>query len=94
MEMLSSVPGITSRPMFGGYGIFQDGDMFALISGSVLYFKVDDSNLADYESAGSERFKPMPYWSVPADVMEDADSLGQWAARSVAIGHATAKKKK
>ena len=94
MGLLTHVEGVTSRPMFGGYGIFQDGDMFALIAGSALFFKVDDSNLAAYEQAGSTRYKPMPYYSVPADVMEDTDKFNEWAATSIAIGHATAKKKK
>jgi DNA transformation protein len=79
--------------MFGGYGIFHEGDMFALISGSTLYFKVDDTNRAAYDAAGSNRFKPMPYYSVPADVLENRDELHAWARTSIAIGHATAKKK-
>ena len=66
--------------------------MFALISKSTLYFKVDDSNLAAYEQAGSQRFKPMPY-EVPADVFEDTDKLTDWARTSIAVAHALAAKK-
>jgi DNA transformation protein len=94
MDLFADFGGVTSRPMFGGYGVFQEGDMFALISGSSLYFKVDDSNLTAFEKAGSLRFKPMPYYEVPADVMEDMKKFRKWAAASIAIGHATAKKKK
>jgi DNA transformation protein len=79
--------------MFGGYGIFHKGDMFALISGSELYFKVDDTNRAAYDAAGSHRFVPMPYYSVPAEVLENEAEMNDWARTSVAIGHATAKKK-
>ncbi|MFC1913339.1 TfoX/Sxy family protein [Chloroflexota bacterium] len=42
--------------MFGGYGIFHEGDIFALISGDTLYFKVDDFYRAAYENAGSKPF--------------------------------------
>ncbi len=94
MELLTPLGGVLSRPMFGGYGIYHDGAMFALISGSSLYFKVDDSNRAAYEDAGSERFERMPYFFVPADVLEAQDVLLDWARTSMAVGHATAKKKK
>ncbi len=53
MELPAPVGDIVSRAMFGGYGISHEGDMFALISGSTLYFKVNESNLAAYEKAGS-----------------------------------------
>jgi DNA transformation protein len=94
MELLTPIGNVTSRAMFGGYGIFQEGTMFALISGSTLYFKVDESNLPLYQGAGSRRFKPMPYYEVPAEVMEDAVVLHEWANTSIAIGHATARKKR
>ena len=95
MELLCPLGGVTSRAMFGGYGIFHDGDMFALISGSTLYFKVDDSNRAAYEEAGSSPFPhAMPYYEVPAEVFEDATRLHEWASTAIAAGHATARKKR
>ncbi len=93
-ELLAPLGEVSSRAMFGGYGIFHEGDMFALISGSTLYFKVNDSNRAVYEAAGSKQFKPMPYYEVPAEVLEDETALHDWAHASIAVGHATAKKKR
>ncbi len=94
MDLLASIGDIKSRAMFGGHGIFHEGDMFALISGSTLYFKVNETNLTAYEKAGSRRFKPMPYYEVPAEIMEDTATLHDWARTSIAIGHATATKKR
>lgn len=95
MELLAPLGGVTGRAMFGGYGIFHEGDMFALISSSsTLYFKADDSNRAAYEEAGSEQFMSMPYFEVPVDVLEDSVALRQWASTAIAVGHATAKKKR
>ncbi len=94
MELLEPIGNVTSRAMFGGYGIFHEGDMFALITGSALFFKVDESNRAVYERAGSRQFRPMPYYEVPAEIMEDTALLRMWAGISMAIGHATAKKKR
>jgi len=94
MEKLSSIGNITSRAMFGGHGIFHEGDMFALIAGSTLYFKVNELNRAAYENADSKQFVPMPYYEVPAEIMEDIALLHEWARTSIAIGHATAKRKR
>jgi DNA transformation protein and related proteins len=94
LERLDSLEGISSRPMFGGYGVFAEGDMFALISGAALFFKVDDSNRALYEEAGSKQHAPIPYYLVPAEVMEDQDKLEDWAKTSIAIARATPKKKR
>jgi DNA transformation protein len=94
MELLTPIDSIISRAMFGGYGIFHEGDMFALISKSRLYFKVDDTNRSVYEKAGSSQFRPMPYYEVPAEIMEDREELYNWARASITIAHLTASKKK
>ena len=94
MDLLAPLDGISNRAMFGGFGIFHEGDMFALITNSGLHFKVNETNLAAYQEAGSKQFKPMPYYEVPADVLEDTMKLLEWANISIAIGHATAKKKR
>lgn len=93
-ELLEPIDGVTSRSMFGGYGIFHNGDMFALISGSILYFKVNEENIDRYEEAASSKFTPMPYYEVPEEVMENPEMFIEWAGISIDIGHRTAKKKK
>ena len=92
MEMMRPLGDVTSRSMFGGYGIFESGDMFALISGDALYFKADDSNRSRYEDAGAAQFKPMPYWEVPADVLDSEADVEEWARMSIAAAHAAPKK--
>ncbi|OGZ74109.1 MAG: hypothetical protein A2908_03425 [Candidatus Staskawiczbacteria bacterium RIFCSPLOWO2_01_FULL_38_12b] len=37
-DVLGSVMGITSRPMFSGWAIYQDGVVFGIIIGTELYF--------------------------------------------------------
>jgi DNA transformation protein len=84
---------VTTKAMFGGNGIWEAGDMFALItSDSELHFKVDDQTRPRYQSAGCVQFRSMPYWSVPADVLEDGDQLAEWAEEAIEVGHATAKR--
>lgn len=92
MELLAPLGGVSGRDMFGGYGIYRDGAIFAIISSdSKLYFKVDDSNRPRYEAAGAAPFVPrpklvMPYYEVPADVIEDREALIEWARGAVAAG--------
>lgn len=94
MELLAPVGGVSSKSMFGGYGLFHEGGMFALISGTGLFFKVDDSNRSAYEQAGSKQYKPMPYYQVPAEVLENTEKLLEWARLSIAVAHSSTGKKK
>ena len=95
IERLSPIGDIRSRAMFGGYGIFREGLMFALISEDTLYFKVNESNRDVYERAQS---KPFPhgisYWEVPTDVLEEDSRLHEWANISIKIAQETARKKR
>jgi DNA transformation protein len=89
VDLLSVAGTITARRMFGGAGLYLKGLFFALIADDVLYFKVDDSNRADYVAAGSEPFRPfssyeMSYYEVPADVLEDEEKLRVWAEKALA----------
>ena len=83
---LTGLGNIRTKKMFGGYGVFEDDKMFALIdSGGQVFFKVDDTNLASYVEAGSEKHSRMPYYQVPDDVFGDDELLEEWAASSIKI---------
>ena len=80
--------------MFGGYGIFHEGLMFALISEDNLYFKVNESNLYIYEKAQSQPFPHgISYWEVPSDVLEDNIRLHELARISIEIAQEAARTK-
>jgi len=55
-DLLADVEGVRARAMFGGYGIYQDSLMFAIIVEDELYYKVSDLNRKDFEARGSEPF--------------------------------------
>jgi DNA transformation protein len=92
--LLSPLGEINGRPMFGGYGVFSEGNMFALISGAALFFKVDDSNKDAYIKAGSKQYKPMPYYEVPDQIFNNSDKLKEWAKLSIALASKAKKGKK
>lgn len=92
LEQLREAGNVTARAMFGGYGIYLDGLIFALIADDTVYFKVDDGNRADFEAAGTGPFRPygeggetMQYYEVPADVLESRDRLREWAWRAAEV---------
>jgi DNA transformation protein and related proteins len=92
LEQLGAIRPVTSRPMFGGLAIFAEGRTFALVADEVLYFKVDDSNRPDFEAAGRGPFlpfgdpaRPMQYYDLPEEVLEDSDLLAAWMAKAIAV---------
>ena len=102
LEQLQGLERLTSRRMFSGVGLYSDGLFFGLLYHERLYFKTDDTTRPAYEARGSEGFRPphphvmrmkMKYYTVPADVLEDADELVKWArqAKAVALASESAK---
>ena len=99
LEQLAGLGRVTPRRMFGAVGLYHGERFFGIITDDTLYFKVNDSNRADYEARGMGRFRPyadrpqlsMTYYEVPADTLEDADECMAWARKSVAVATAKAK---
>ena len=93
LEQLSrSIPGIRGRSMFGGVGIYARELFFALMDDDTLYFKADASTRPDFEARGMGPFQPygeggetMQYYRVPDDLLEDAEELGRWAEKAIAV---------
>ena len=95
IKTLSVVGDVNGRKMFGGFGIFTEDAMFALVSSKgEIHFKVDDSNRAKYEAAGSLQFHKMPYYQLPEAIFQNDDELFAWAKESMAIARASKNKKK
>lgn len=97
-DQLSEFGNFETKRMFGGVGFFREGLMFGKIGSETFRLKVDDTNKAAYESRGMKPFyseskkKGMPYWEVPADILEDRTQLAEWAAQSFSIAQNSAKK--
>ena len=98
-DLFDGIRGITSRAMFGGYGFYLNGSIFAIIADGRLYFKTDEAAMVDFKQRGSQPFRysakdrtqvTMGYWELPEDIMEDRDELVTWVKRAAA----TSKKKK
>ena len=97
-ELFAAFRPVTVRRMFSGAGIFRDGLMFGLIIRDVIYLKVDETSIPDFEREGSRPFtytrgkssgRPsqhaLPYWRLPERLYDDPDELAVWAGRALAI---------
>jgi DNA transformation protein len=91
-QLRHTTPGIRARSMFGGVGIYAADLFFALLNDDTLYFKVDDTTRPQFEERGMEPFRPygeagevMQYYEVPADVLEDPESLRGWVEAAIAV---------
>jgi DNA transformation protein len=101
VDQLSGWGDVAPRRMFGGAGLFCQGAMFGLVADDVAYLKVDDSNRAAFEAAGSSAFQPfegkkkmtMSYYEIPADVIDNRDELATWADESLSIAIRNKKEK-
>ena len=102
LDQLARLPQLRSKPMFGGVGLYSGDCFFGIVAADELFFKVDHSNRAAYEAAGSEPFRPvlarpvsMSYWRVPIEVLEDPGELAAWALAAIrAAGNAAPPKRK
>jgi DNA transformation protein len=102
VESLQPLGPVTARRMFGGWGIYLDGVMFALVAYDTLYFKVDDGNRQAYEDARLDYFtyhdkgKPirMPYREAPPEGFDDPEVLCDWAGAAYAAALRTRKPKR
>jgi DNA transformation protein len=93
---------IRTKAMFGGVGIYAGEFFFALIDNDLVYFKVDETNRAQYVARNMGPFMPggaggevMQYYQVPEDVLEDPEELRAWAGESIEVARRkrTTKKK-
>ena len=85
-DQLANLPEmVTVKPMFGGHGLYLDTRFFAIVGYGRVYFKTNYRTRPKYEAHGMDVFKPSEkqvlkhYLEVPVDILEDADTLCQWA---------------
>jgi DNA transformation protein len=101
LELMENVGPVQARKMFGGYGLFLQDLMFALIADEMLYFKVDtkseqdfqDLNLAQFTYNKKGRVFAMSYYQAPEESLEDMDEMQLWGMRAFEAALRAAKKK-
>ena len=97
LALLLPLGPVVPRRMFGGWGLFLDGVMIALIARDRLYFKADEQTAGRFAAAGAEAFtyqrrsdqgrsRPvaLSYWRAPEGSLEDPPEALRWGELAVA----------
>ncbi|MDP6646107.1 MAG: TfoX/Sxy family protein [Rhodospirillales bacterium] len=84
LNILTPLGDVRPKRMFGGYGLFLEGSMFALINkNDELYLKADDENKDAFIARGSGTHGKMPYYAAPAETLESWEEMESWANGAV-----------
>ncbi|GBF50768.1 TfoX N-terminal domain protein [Leptospira ryugenii] len=103
LKKMSFYGDIIAKPMFGGYGVYFEGRMFALFAEGVLYFKVDKANKEEFIKKKQKPFvyygKPnqiieMSYFTIPKTAWSSPKALSLWIQSSVDASLRNAQRKK
>ena len=103
LDLLADFGPVEARAMFGGYGIFKQNRMFAIVIDDTLYFKTDEKTKADFEARGLKPFTyqrknrgiSLSYHQAPDEAPEDSRTMRDWAEKAYAAAlRASSKKRK
>jgi DNA transformation protein len=92
-QMRDVIGPVRARAMFGGYGVYQDDTMFAIVGDDTLYFKADGTtsgaftarslNPFTYVSRG--RTVALQYYEAPPEVFEEVEAMRLWSQQAIEV---------
>lgn len=101
-DLFEGVAPVTFRRMFGGFGIYRDGVIFAVVLRDQLMLKGDVDVATEYEAGGMQRWNyvgtkhgntvAMPYWTAPESALDDPDEMTMWAHKAIEAARRAATK--
>lgn len=103
LDLITPFSEVSSRKMFGGFGIFREGLMFGLIADNELYLKADKQSLHYFEDsdcpafcyakADGKQYK-MSYYRAPEAFFEEPEQTILWSQRAQDAALRAPRKKK
>ena len=91
-EIFDGLGDVEIRRMFGGKGVYHRGLIVGVLLYDEIMLKGDEEAGRFYEAADAQRWvyenkrskQPvkMPYWSLPADILDDRERLAEWTHRA------------
>ncbi|MGH8621139.1 MAG: TfoX/Sxy family protein [Burkholderiales bacterium] len=89
---MAPVGKVRARAMFGGFGIYQEDIMFAIVVDDRLYFKADGATYKKFTARNPSQFTyvargkiiTMQYFEAPPEVFEAPVAMRIWAQQSIA----------
>jgi DNA transformation protein len=91
LDLMELVGPVQGRAMFGGYGLYTGGAMFALLDDDELFLKADAESVDAFVAAGCRQWvfpgpkgpTPGGYWRPPDDAHDDPEGMLPWARLAV-----------
>jgi DNA transformation protein and related proteins len=101
-DLFAGLPQMSIRRLFGGFGLYSQGWVFAIIGFDQIWIKADAQTVLLFEQAGSKPFTYMgdnkivalPYWSLPDQAIDDPDEALKWARLGLAASMRAPKKRR
>lgn len=93
-EQLAPMGSLRSRAMFGGWSLYCDELIFAIVVDEVLYLKADAETTPRFDAEGCGPFEyqgkdgktqSMNYYRLPDEALEDRHALLQWCRSALAV---------
>lgn len=86
LEKLASIEGVSSKKMFGGFGLFHDNKMFGLIdSKGVSFLKADEQSKSKFLALGGTQHSRMPYYAIPTEIKNNFEELIAWTKLAIQL---------
>jgi len=88
-ERIGGLGKVSIARFFSGAALIAGGVQFGFVIRGSLYLRVDDKTRAPFEAMGAKPFHyagrsrtmtVASYYEAPAEILEDDETLGQWAA--------------
>lgn len=90
---------VEAKAMMGGYVLYSDGKVFAIVDGDILWLKGSEELREWYESRGGQQFsymklapdggerkvQKMHFYSVPEEVLEDREQVREWIDTAISV---------
>jgi DNA transformation protein len=102
LALTTPIGAVEAKPMFGGYGFYFEGMIFALEAYGKIWLKADMETRARFEAAGCEPFLyegrtrtvEMPYWTIPEEAMRGGAPLKRWVGLSLDVARRASARKR
>jgi len=86
-DLLADFGAVSCRRMFGGWGVFRDGAMFALVVDEAVYLKADNDSRHRFSERGLPAFSylrqgravSLSYYPAPEEALDDPRAMRPWA---------------
>jgi TfoX/Sxy family transcriptional regulator of competence genes len=83
IEQIDNAGVITAKAMFGGYHVYSDGKLFALVIDNKLFVKITDAGKEFAQ--GITQVPAFPKTKIPSFLIEEKLEDGEWLSELVRI---------